>query len=375
MDAAAVASMERVLVRPIGSGAVVTLRQRFGDLPAGPDGLVTVAVAGGTVLSVSSSLARDTGAPAPATRTAEQAYAAALADARLTAGAVGQPHASARSPCPPRGRAAGRVRGDRDRRGHRRTRPRSPPTWTAAPAACWSARTSSTSTRTTRAGRSSRPPRRATSAPGRTPGCAGAATRRPAARRPSVTRPPASRGTSTRPPARRPSPRAATRPTPCCPGARGTPAVPGHAQPGPQLRVPVHRPVAPGPGATRRCSPPPSATTWTRRSANLFAMHNRMHDWSYQLGFTEAAWNLQADNLDPGGLGGDAEQGSAQAGRAAAGSREQRQPGHPARRAAADHQHVPVAAAAPAGRTRRAWTATTTCRSSATSTPTRSPTG
>ena len=43
-------------------------------------------------------------------------------------------------------------------------------------------------------------------------------------------------------------------------------------------------------------------------------MHNRMHDWAYHLGFTESAWNLQAVNLDPAGLGGDAEQGRAQEG-------------------------------------------------------------
>ena len=30
---------------------------------------------------------------------------------------------------------------------------------------------------------------------------------------------------------------------------------------------------------------------------NLFAMHNRMHDWSYHLGFTEAAWNGQQNNF------------------------------------------------------------------------------
>src|SRR3712207_8554703 len=36
--------------------------------------------------------------------------------------------------------------------------------------------------------------------------------------------------------------------------------------------------------------------------ANLFAMHNRMHDWSYHLGFTEATWNMQDENLRPGGL-------------------------------------------------------------------------
>jgi hypothetical protein len=48
--------------------------------------------------------------------------------------------------------------------------------------------------------------------------------------------------------------------------------------------------------------------------ANLFAMHNRMHDWSYHLGFTEEAWNMQRDNFGNGGLGNDPEQGNAQAG-------------------------------------------------------------
>ncbi|MFD0883385.1 M36 family metallopeptidase, partial [Streptosporangium algeriense] len=48
--------------------------------------------------------------------------------------------------------------------------------------------------------------------------------------------------------------------------------------------------------------------------ANLHVMHNRMHDWSYRLGFTETAWNMQSDNGDRGGLGGDPEQGNAQAG-------------------------------------------------------------
>lgn len=48
--------------------------------------------------------------------------------------------------------------------------------------------------------------------------------------------------------------------------------------------------------------------------ANLFAGHNRMHDWSYRLGFTEETWNMQVDNGDRGGLGGDPERGNAQAG-------------------------------------------------------------
>ena len=48
--------------------------------------------------------------------------------------------------------------------------------------------------------------------------------------------------------------------------------------------------------------------------ANLNAMHNRMHDWSYNLGFTELTWNAQNFNFGQGGLGGDPEHGNAQAG-------------------------------------------------------------
>ena len=40
---------------------------------------------------------------------------------------------------------------------------------------------------------------------------------------------------------------------------------------------------------------------------NLFAMHNRMHDFAYYLGFTEAAWNVQQNNFGtpPPFLGND----------------------------------------------------------------------
>ena len=48
--------------------------------------------------------------------------------------------------------------------------------------------------------------------------------------------------------------------------------------------------------------------------ANLFGMHNRMHDWTYHLGFVEQTWNMQQDNFGKGGLGNDYEQGNAQAG-------------------------------------------------------------
>ncbi|MCY4725773.1 M36 family metallopeptidase [Nocardioides sp. STR2] len=53
---------------------------------------------------------------------------------------------------------------------------------------------------------------------------------------------------------------------------------------------------------------------------NLFAAHNRMHDYSYYLGFTEENYNLQLDNGGRGGVGGDQEVGNAQAGAITGGS-------------------------------------------------------
>jgi extracellular elastinolytic metalloproteinase len=51
-------------------------------------------------------------------------------------------------------------------------------------------------------------------------------------------------------------------------------------------------------------------------AANLFVMHNRMHDWSYHLGFTEKNFNLQINNfgLTPQSRQNDPEVGSVQAG-------------------------------------------------------------
>lgn len=49
-------------------------------------------------------------------------------------------------------------------------------------------------------------------------------------------------------------------------------------------------------------------------TANLFVSHNRMHDYSYYLGFTEENYNLQLDNFGHGGVPGDQEVGNAQAG-------------------------------------------------------------
>ncbi|HYH34823.1 MAG TPA: M36 family metallopeptidase [Nocardioides sp.] len=88
LSEAAVDDLETLAVTPVGSGAIVTLRQRIGGLPTTQGGLVTVAVRDGAVLHASSSLARDTGALAAATldeATAEQrAIEAAQLDAADT---------------------------------------------------------------------------------------------------------------------------------------------------------------------------------------------------------------------------------------------------------------------------------------------------
>jgi len=73
---------------PLGrdGGHAVLFRQRFGSLNAGQDGLVAVGVVRGSVAYASSSLAGDTGAPAPATISALDAYRKAAADLGRTVG-------------------------------------------------------------------------------------------------------------------------------------------------------------------------------------------------------------------------------------------------------------------------------------------------
>ncbi|MGH3391193.1 MAG: M36 family metallopeptidase, partial [Actinomadura sp.] len=88
LTADAVQSLEKVAVNPIGDGAAVLLRQRFGDLPAGHDGLVAVGVTDGTVFSVSSSLARDTAAPEAATLDQGAAVESAARDAGIAVSAA-----------------------------------------------------------------------------------------------------------------------------------------------------------------------------------------------------------------------------------------------------------------------------------------------
>ncbi len=53
---------------------------------------------------------------------------------------------------------------------------------------------------------------------------------------------------------------------------------------------------------------------------NLFVSHNRMHDFSYFLGFTEKNYNLQVNNFGSAGLSRDPEVGNVQAGALSGGS-------------------------------------------------------
>jgi extracellular elastinolytic metalloproteinase len=69
---------------------------------------------------------------------------------------------------------------------------------------------------------------------------------------------------------------------------------------------------------TTKCNPAafdsPQRVDLDAAAANLLAMHNRMHNFSYHLGFTESAFNLQADNFGNGGLANDPEHGNVQSG-------------------------------------------------------------
>ncbi|MES2885730.1 MAG: M36 family metallopeptidase [Pseudomonadota bacterium] len=71
--------------------------------------------------------------------------------------------------------------------------------------------------------------------------------------------------------------------------------------------------------ASSKCDPSnltPTGNDIDASVAQLFASHNRMHDWSYFLGFTERNFNLQSSNfgLTPQAQENDPELGQAQAG-------------------------------------------------------------
>ena len=132
-----------------------------------------------------------------------------------------------------------------------------------------------------------------------------------------------------------------------------------------------------------RCNPAelvPGGNDIEASVTNLFVAHNRMHDFSYYLGFTEDNYNMQVDNGGRGGVAGDPEVGNAQAGAitgsasrpASVATTPTRSPSRTARPASPTSTS---SSRSPAPSTPRAPTAASTWASSATSTPTPSPTG
>lgn len=307
-------ALEQLTVAPMGDGATVLFRQRFGELPAAVDGVLAVGVRDGAVWHVSSSLARDGGAPAPATLTAEQAQRAAAADAGLTDPKILRTSLVA-VPTADRGaRAAyevilgadlsgadpaafstyvdardGAVLVREDLVDHDADNPQ----WEVFPNSP-SVDHSSTDTRVrwcvqAGAGCDEVVGTAASPLPWDVDPATGASTQTTKGNNSIAVQnwnsnDPFSVGTET-------------------------------ATPRPDRNYAY-------PWANQwyeqKCSPDtftsPQANDIDAARANLFGMHNRMHDWSYHLGFTEATWNLQRDNFGRGGLGTDAEQGNAQAG-------------------------------------------------------------
>ncbi|MDP9794326.1 hypothetical protein J2S43_002838 [Catenuloplanes nepalensis] len=310
LDPASVDAMDVMLTRALGDATVVTLRQRYGTLPAGFDGLATLLVKDGTILRVTGSLARDTSAPEPATIAAEAAVATALADVALPAGTETSVRTVA-VPTPADGpRTAFEVTATSTagtpvavttyvdaRTGGILVREdlvdadSDNPTWAVFP--------STPNQRNQRALWCFEPK----------PGCsrtvATADTGAPWDVDPTTGAPTfTTRGNS------------ATNTVNWGGGIAPFPATPREDR---NYTYPFT-----DQWNDARCDPAvytsPERNDADAAVTNLFAMHNRMHDWSYHLGFTESAWNMQLVNTSGAGLGGDPENGRAQSG-ALSGSR------------------------------------------------------
>jgi hypothetical protein len=326
VDASAVASMDPLLVRPIGAGSVVLLRQRFGDLPAGHDGLVAVLLKAGTVIRVTSSLSRDTRTPAPATLRAGQAVDAALRDAGLTSGQVGP--VDVRMVAVP-------TPADGPRTAYAVTLTSTDAADPTAYAIYVDARTGGVLVRVDLVDFDSDNPTWAvfpatpptTVPPGADPRVRWCLSSAPACAR-TVRDPVTGQAwdldLTTGAPTLTSSGNSANDVVLWAGGTGPVPATPS----------PTRNYTYPFTDEWHQSRCDPAVFTSLQRNdadaavSNLFAMHNRMHDWAYNLGFTEATWNLQAVNVGPDGLGGDAEQGRAQAG-ALSGSRNNANQGTP----------------------------------------------
>ncbi|HEX4818537.1 MAG TPA: M36 family metallopeptidase [Nonomuraea sp.] len=317
LSAEAVDALERVAVNPVGAGHAVLLRQRFGDLPAGVDGLVAIGVADGAVRHVTSSLSRQTGAPPAAAITAEQAVEIAARDGGIDlATAVTRKATPVAVPAPDGvhnafqvvliggadGAAAAytthvdAVSGAIITRENLVDHHADPdnPHWDVFPS---NPRDDYSSADT-----------RQTWCPSPGPGCDFVTGGDPATGlawdvdhttgQPTNT----SLGNAARTFENR------ANGDPFSVGTRTNVLTPSRTYTFPWRNT----------WFEAKCDPAvfdqAGEADLEAAIANLNAMHNRMHDWSYRLGFTETAWNMQADNGDRGGLGGDPEQGNAQAG-------------------------------------------------------------
>ena len=309
-----IADLEVLTTAPIGQGAAVVMRQRLGSFPAAVDGLVTVGVVAGSVVSVSSSLTRNTAAPAAPTISDRDAVTVAERNAgidgeqveqrrvRLVAVPTAQDGNRAAYEVVLLGTAGGESVGrtayidartgsllvQEDLVDHDTDNP----TWQVYPANPASG-----------------------SAPGpRSTWCwterAGCDLTLKSASSPLPWDVDPATGTST------------------------TTTFGNNALGVEKWNSSVGRQVGTSPATPRpdrnysypftnqwsdsKCSPTtfasPARNDIDAATANLFAQHNRMHDWSYQLGFSERTWNLQKDNFGRGGLGEDHERGNAQAG-------------------------------------------------------------
>jgi hypothetical protein len=304
-------ALELLTVAPIGEGAAVLFRQRFGGLPAAVDGLLTVGYRDGAVWFVSSSAARDGAAPAPATRSAAEAEKIAAEDAGLTTRDVVRTELVA-VPTPDRGAraayevvlissGAGAYSTYVDARDGRilvrenlMDSDVDNPEWSVFP---------------------NSPPLDHSSTDTRARWCFAAG---PECQ--EVV------GTSASPLAWDVDPATGATST----TTSGNNAVAVHNWLNNNANSMGTETATPRPDRdytypwtnqwfTESCNPDTTFTSPQRNDidaarANLFAMHNRMHDWSYHLGFRENTFNLQNDNFGRGGVGNDREFGNAQAG-------------------------------------------------------------
>lgn len=317
LPAEQVDALETVAVNPIGEGHAVLLRQRFGDLPAGVDGMVAVGVRDGAVRHVTSTLSRDTSAPPAAAITEQQALEIAATDGEIDlATAVTKRVTKVAVPAPDGVHSAyevvliggtdgdpaaytthvdavsGRILVRENLVDHHHDGDN--PKWDVFPANP-PANYSSRDTRETWCHRNERG---CDYVPGGDPATGKAWDVDHETGESSHS----SLGNAARTYENRASG------DPFTVGTRSNVLTPDR-----NYRYPWRNTWF-----EAKCNPAvldqPGEADLEAAIANLHVMHQRMHDWSYKLGFTETAWNMQQDNGDRGGLGGDPEQGNAQAG-------------------------------------------------------------